>query len=123
MMAQVLPVARHHLREAAETRGPDKFGGAHALRQLASDLRRADGVPHDLERHLLGFSLPTVARRTVDASRFAELAGRSEAAAALECQARLWGSALSWAARQQWGWTADAIEKLALLEEEITATL
>ena len=55
--------------------------------------------------------------------RFADLARRSEAAAALECQARLWGGALSWASHQQWGRPADALDELEVLEEEVTLTL
>ena len=103
--------------------GPFDVGKSSVATRPVGPLREKDGVPDRLERQLRRFSLPTAARRTEDASRLAQSAERSRAAAALAYQARLWGSAHSWAARRQWDWGADAIDKQALLEEEVAATL
>jgi hypothetical protein len=124
MIERTLPVAREHLAAAAAERGPRSFGGSHALRRLAEDLRAAEGnVPAGLERNLLGFALPTVTRRTVDASRFAEAADRADAARLLDRQARSWGRALSKASRQTWGSVADTLDELAVAEEAVTTAL
>jgi len=119
VIAQTLPLARALV--CADPAGPTSFGGSQALRQLGAALR--DGVSAGLEGHLLGFSLPTAARRTTDAARLVDVGGRPDLAAILDREAVLWGQALSLAARQQWSEVAQRVDRLAVLEDELSVAL
>jgi hypothetical protein len=59
MIARALPAVRANVHRQADR--PERVSGPEALRQLAAVLR--EGPPENLERTLIVFSLPTVARR------------------------------------------------------------
>jgi hypothetical protein len=119
MIERTLPVARRNT--LANPGGPDTFGGAEALMQLASQLRGE--VTEGLERNLLGFSFPTAARRSVDAACFLTEGGRCDAAALIGQRAMLWGRATCAAARREWGLTADALDEMADIEPLLAGAL
>ena len=75
MIERTLPLARRNT--ATDPGGPTTYGGPAALARLAHDLRGE--VAGALEAQLLGFSLPTAARRTVDAACFLAEGGRRDA--------------------------------------------
>lgn len=102
-------------------RAPNAFGGAEALEQLARCLR--GNVAESLEYNLLGFSLPTAARRTTDATSFLAEGNWPEAAAIMHAQAVLWGKALSRGARREWQQLADLLLELADKERELIDVL
>jgi hypothetical protein len=97
------------------------FGGGEALERLADCVR--DNIPESLERNLLGFALPTAARRATDAISFLVEGNRSDAAAVMQEQAVLWGDALSVGARRQWHTLADVLEEIADTERELARVL
>jgi hypothetical protein len=106
-------------RERDIITGPVLFGGSHAVRAFAADLRRADASR--LRNHLVSFSLPLGARRLLDASRFAEEAGLGEVAGNLERQAHIVGGALGLAVQKRWADLAAAMDVLATTEQEFEA--
>jgi hypothetical protein len=73
--------------------------------------------------HLLGFSFPTAARRTVDAACFLAEGQRLRAAALLDRQARLWGRVNAAAAQHRWEDTAGLIDQIAAAERGLAAAL
>ena len=119
VIQRTLPLARALMR--SKPIEPTSFGGAEALRHLAEWLRTQ--VPAVLRNNLLGFSLPTAARRAADAARFLEEGEQPEAAGLMEREAILWGKALSLAARDQWAEVALAIDELAAVEHELECAL
>ena len=76
-----------------------------------------------LESTLLGFSLPTAARRAADAARFLEEGEQWESSTLMDRQGVLWGKALSHAARQQWPDVAVVLNDLATLEDGLASRL
>jgi hypothetical protein len=119
MIERTLPVARRNT--LANPGGPETFGGAEALVQLARQLRSE--VTEGLERNLLGFSFPTAARRSVDAACFLTKGGHDEAAALVGQRATLWGRATSAAARREWGLAADTLDEMAEIERSLAGAL
>jgi hypothetical protein len=119
MIARTLSVACAHTLSLPD--GPIRFGGEHALRRLATQLRT--GLLERVEIHLLGFTMPTAARRAVDAARFLAEGGWTDAAACADQKAVLWGRACSTAARRDWATTADAADRLADVEAQLAAAL
>jgi hypothetical protein len=79
MIEQTLPLARRNA--TADPAGPATYGAGAALARLAHDLRGE--VPEALAAHLLGFSFPTAARRTVDAACFLAEGARRDVAGLL----------------------------------------
>jgi hypothetical protein len=119
MIARALPAVRANVHRPAE--GTGRASGPAALRQLAAVVR--DGPPEHLERNLIVFALPTVARRAVDASRFLAEAGLPVAARAMADQAVLWGRACSSASRSQWSAAAELLDRLAATEQRLASAL
>jgi hypothetical protein len=119
MIEQTLPLARRNA--GADPGGPTTYGGGEALARLASDLR--GDVSERMVAHLLGFSFPTAARRTVDAACFLAEGGRSGAAALLDRQARLWGRVNAAAAQHRWEDAAGLVGEIAALERELVESL
>jgi len=119
MIERAWPLVRDCIRDLAD--GPRHFGGHRALSRLAAAMRTA--VPEPLEKHLLGFSLPTAARRSVDAARFLAEADRPDAARLMRDEAVLWGLACSLAARGDWPRAAEAVDRLAAIDREVASTL
>jgi len=119
MIARVLPAVRANVHRQAGR--PEHTAGHRALRALAAVLR--DGPPEDLERRLIVFSLPTAARRAVDAARFLAEAGLPSAASAMGREAVLWGRSCSAVARRDWPGAADLVERLADAEQELAGAL
>jgi hypothetical protein len=116
---RTLPLARANVRMTPG--GPEQYGGSHALARLAAGPRGE--VSAGLERNLLGFSLPTAARRAVDAAGFLAEGGQQDAAEVMNRQAMLWGQAVSAAARQCWEDTAQILDELADAERSLATTL
>jgi hypothetical protein len=119
MLERALPLARRNA--TADPGGPATYGGGAALERLARDLRGE--VPASLAGHLLGFSLPTAARRTVDAAWFLAQGDRGDAAALLDRQARLWGRVNAAATRHRWNDAAELLGQVADVEREVAAAL
>jgi hypothetical protein len=119
MIERTLPLARRNA--GADPGGPSTYGGGEALARLASDLR--GDVSETMVAHLLGFSFPTAARRTVDAACFLAEGGRSGASALLDRQARLWGRVNATAAQPHWEDAAGLVGEIAALERELAASL
>jgi hypothetical protein len=119
MIARVLPAARANVRREAGR--PGQAAGHRALRELARVLR--DGPPEGLERQLIVFSLPTAARRAVDAARFLAEAGLPAAASAMGREAVLWGRSCSAVARRDWSGAAELVDRLADAEQELAGAL
>ena len=119
MIARALPAVRANVHREVER--PDRCHGHRALSQLAAVLRV--GPPETLERQLIVFLLPTVARRSVDAARFLADAGIPAAARAMADQAVLWGQTGSAVARRDWTSAAGLVARLADAEHELAATL
>src|SRR5207248_957047 len=119
MIARVLPAVRANVHRGPGR--PEHAAGPLALRALAAVLR--DGPPEELERRLIVFSLPTAARRAVDAARFLAEAGLPSGASAMGLEAVLWGRSCSAVARRDWPGAADLVERLADAEQELAAAL
>jgi hypothetical protein len=119
MIERTLPLARRNA--AADPGGPATYGGTAALARLAHDLRGE--VAGALGAQLLGFSLPTAARRAVDAACFLAEGGRRDAAALLDRQARLWGRANAAATQRRWGDAAELVGQVADVEREVAEAL
>ena len=119
MIAHALPHIRANARRVIDE--PGRNTGRRALEGLAGALR--GDVPEALERQLLVFSLPTVARRSTDAAGFLAEAGLAEAARLMGEEAVLWGRACSLVARRDFAGAAAAVETLAVLEEQLAAAL
>jgi hypothetical protein len=100
---------------------PNVFGGAEAVQRLAHQLR--ESIPESLEHNLLGFAIPTAARRTTDAVSFLVEGNRSNAAAIMHDQAVLWGSALSLGARHQWQSLANLLLEIANTQRQLAMVL
>lgn len=119
MIERTLPLARRNA--AADPGGPSEYGGGAALTRLAGALRGE--VAEAEERHLLGFSFPTAARRAVDAAGFLAEGGNRDAAGLLDRQARLWGRVCAAAAQRRWGEVAGIVGDLAEVERGAAAAL
>jgi hypothetical protein len=119
MFEATLPLARRNA--GADPGGPATYGGGAALARLARDLRGE--VSETTEAHLLGFSFPTAARRSVDAACFLAEGGRPDAAALLDRQARLWGRANAAAAQHCWPDAAGLVGQIAAVERELAGAL
>jgi hypothetical protein len=96
---RTLPLIRENV--SRDPGGPVAYGGAHALRLLADDLRGE--VPSPLAANLMHFALPLAARRRLDASSFLREAGKEEVAENMRGQALLFGEA-QYRAAQGRGW-------------------
>ncbi len=79
-----------------------------------------------LPRHdvvLTGFALALGTRRSLDAARFLVEAGQDEAAGNMERQAFLFGEMQRPAVAGKWDEVADATERLAEVEDDLSAAL
>lgn len=119
IIQQALPALRQYVQ--ANPGGPVAYGGVEALKLLANDLRGT--VPASISRSLVWFVLPLASRRSLDAAAFLREAGKAEAAALMERQARLVGQAQSMATAQQWAAVAGVVEQLASLEQQLALCL
>jgi hypothetical protein len=119
MIELTLPVARQNT--LIDPGGPDTFGGGQALARLARRLRGS--VTEEQEAHALGFSMPTAARRSLDAACFLKEGGRVDASELMRQRSVRWGRACSVAARRQWDRAADILEELAEIEPKLAAAL
>lgn len=116
-ISRTLPLARENITK--DPGGPVIYGGVRALRLLAEDLRGS--VPPALAAHLTRFALPLAARRALDAARFLAEAEERAAVRIFEEQARLFGEAQYLAAGERWNASANVVEHVASLEEELAA--
>jgi hypothetical protein len=119
MLQQALPALREFVR--TNPGGPVVYGGSTALNLLAEDLRGT--VPASISNSLVWFVLPLAGRRRLDAAAFLREAGKAEAAALMEQQAKLVGQAQGLATAQRWTAVADVVERLASLEERLASCL
>lgn len=119
-IARTVKVIRNNLR--AKQNGPVVYSGTQALRMFAAALRSPQ-PPASLIEPLATFTLPLGARRAIDASAFLREAGLPEAAHCMEQQATLCGQAQYLAAHRRYEQVAEFMERLAEVEQEITAKL
>jgi hypothetical protein len=95
--------------------GPHIFGGSHAFRALAENMRGV--VPPELRDLLVDFSLAAGAQRSLDAVPFLAAASLDKAAAYAEQKARLYGETFYNAVNCRWLALAEQLEQLAEIEE------
>ena len=113
---------RRRTRSVLPDRRPRSAGPAGGSARSCAGALRGE-VAEAEERHLLGFSFPTAARRAVDAAGFLAEGGNRDAAGLLDRQARLWGRVCAAAAQRRWGEVAGIVGDLAEVERGAAAAL
>jgi hypothetical protein len=96
----------------------DRPPGGGVIRALAKHLRPGQ-VAEGERGFLTAFTFPLGARRALDYAAFFAGGGDARLAAAKQGQARLLGECLLAANRDDWSGVADALDRLADLEEEL----
>lgn len=94
--------------------------GSEVIRAFADDLR-ADRLNPRSQAFLTVFLLQTEARRGLDYARFFHDGGAADLSAWKLEQSRLFGSAFQAGNKGSWGHVADALDAVAVLEDEVAA--